>query len=337
MLTLRVFGVGDGDCILIEFPDGRLALVDSCIPSGQLLPPVMPWIQHRTLAFCCLTHPHGDHFTGMRDILSEPSVTTNSFWFALSDLDVVLESLHWTAAAGIAAAAGGRAAEEARLLYDLFEWVEARPPGFARQITGIHYTDIAGVEILAFGPRAEDWDRYRRGLARQRGTGQPISRARANAISIALLLKYAGHAIWLLSDLTAPSLRRLPGRAAHSGIPAAVSGVLASVLKVPHHAARNAWFPLMSEALTRCKPEDVIVISASGGVHHPNAEVLAFWQSTRKRVVATYDPAPVPPAPLLPGLAGVIAAQVARPTRVGQPKHLIISIPPVGPISAGRL
>lgn len=331
MLQIRFCGVGDGDCIVVELPDGRRALIDSCIPAGGTESPALKHLRGHRLAFCCMTHPHGDHFEGMLGVLNDPAVKTESFWYALSDLDRTLEALGWTSSKPPAAPAG-RAAREARQLFDLFSWVADQPVGFSRSIgEAPHYADFGqGVEVVAFGPRASDWDRYRYALAEQRRTGRPLNRERANAISITLLLRYAGQMVWLLADLTAPSLKQLPGRAAASGIGIVQPGVRAVVMKASHHAAKNGWYQHIATDLMRCQPADILVISAAGGAHHPNAAVRAYWGGTGKRIEETFIGPSLPVAPLAAGPVGAVAATVARSPGTRTPRDVIVSISPAG-------
>jgi hypothetical protein len=323
MLTIRVLGVGDADCIVIQFPDGRFALVDCSVPQGQTQPPALSYLRDAELAFCCLTHPHDDHFTGMRRVLSDPRVRSKAFWYALSDLDVVLESYNWVRSST------GRSAAEATELFQLFNWVNAQPGDYMVPILREQYFNLGGgVEVVAFGPRPSDWQRYRRALAKRRADGAPINRQTANAISIALLVKYAGHAVWLLSDLTAPSLRKLSTRAHQSGIMAARQ-TRASIVKISHHGALDGWFQGIAESLTRCAPEDTLIVSAGGTLHHPHPDVRAYWLNTGKRLVATYsaDPQPKPP---IGGSAAIAVEAVARPLRTYVPQDVTVAISPDG-------
>jgi hypothetical protein len=159
MLRIHFFGVGDGDSILLELPDGSYGLVDSCRYPGVQDPPAPPYVRGKQLAFCCLTHPHADHFDGMHAILSDPTVNTKEFWFSLSDLDVVLESLNWVPTVPAdGTVLRSRASAEATDLYTLFDWVVRKRAGFeSKLITGVQrFAPAPNVEVVAFGPRPQD-------------------------------------------------------------------------------------------------------------------------------------------------------------------------------------
>jgi hypothetical protein len=140
------------------------------------------------------------------------------------------------------------------------------------------------------------------------------------------MVRYAGHLVWLLADLTKIPLRRLPSRAAESGIAIVQPGILASVLKAPHHGATNGWFDEMNHVFMRCQPDDVIVISAAGGIHHPNHNVMSYWQNTGKRIRTTYSAAPTPTQTLLPGVAGTLANSIARTSGNKMPCDVTVEI-----------
>lgn len=82
-LKIKIFNVGHGDCILLEFPNGELGLIDSQIPRGLKSCPAIELIEKKKhLKFLCLTHPHSDHFRGMLQILENSQIkidVTNQF------------------------------------------------------------------------------------------------------------------------------------------------------------------------------------------------------------------------------------------------------------------
>ena len=84
-LTLRVLDIGQGDAILIRFPNGKRMLVDA---GGEAFVPfdvgervLLPYFrQHgiQALDFAVLSHPHPDHFGGFISLLG--AVSVGEFW-----------------------------------------------------------------------------------------------------------------------------------------------------------------------------------------------------------------------------------------------------------------
>ena len=60
MLQIDFYESGDGETILLTFPNGGMGIVDAIrLP---LLPTrLLDLIRGRTVHFVCLTHPHRDH------------------------------------------------------------------------------------------------------------------------------------------------------------------------------------------------------------------------------------------------------------------------------------
>ena len=81
LLRVSVLDVGQGDCLLVDFPDGRLMLVDgggfvgSPVDTGKSV--VLPMLRARRrnrIDVAVLTHPHPDHYGGLLSALPELEV-----------------------------------------------------------------------------------------------------------------------------------------------------------------------------------------------------------------------------------------------------------------------
>jgi beta-lactamase superfamily II metal-dependent hydrolase len=76
-LEIHVFGayaVGEG--IVVKFPDGKYAVIDCCAKGSESDGsdnPIIAFLDERrvkSLAFACLTHPHIDHFRGLKQVIA---------------------------------------------------------------------------------------------------------------------------------------------------------------------------------------------------------------------------------------------------------------------------
>ena len=256
MLKLTFFGVGNGDSILIEFPNGQLGMVDSCNSSILKKPAVWNHILDTNLAFCCMTHPHRDHYAGFLDILKSPRIKVDEFWYALSDLDVIMDAYNCVLVrCGIDTSATlSREEERTGALIDLFTFVCNRDQGIsAKEFTDVHYRSFGDVEMVIFGPAPECWKQYKERLIEKRKRGELLKRDYENAISVVLLIKYGNHLVWLLGDILEQPMLNIPARQ-EKCLPKKTRewGVCASVIKIPHHGAKNAWFSGMAKMLTSC-------------------------------------------------------------------------------------
>lgn len=69
-MTVSVIDVGQGDSILVRFPNGQHMLVDAGEPSESQK--VVKYLQSngvKLIDILVTTHPHSDHIGGMNDVL----------------------------------------------------------------------------------------------------------------------------------------------------------------------------------------------------------------------------------------------------------------------------
>ncbi len=92
-LVVTFLDIGQGDCTLIETPDGKAILVDGGegrIPDADELYPsdagtrvVLPVLKKkgiRTLDLVIATHPHSDHIGGLLEVLADPEIAVKELW-----------------------------------------------------------------------------------------------------------------------------------------------------------------------------------------------------------------------------------------------------------------
>jgi competence protein ComEC len=84
-LRITVLDVGQGDSILVDLPDGRAILVDgggevgsTWDPGRAVVTPVLSARRRERLAVAILSHPHPDHYLGLRHPLA--AVRVDEFW-----------------------------------------------------------------------------------------------------------------------------------------------------------------------------------------------------------------------------------------------------------------
>jgi len=72
-LRVTFFDIGQGDCALIEFKDGRKAIIDGGPPDNAAFA-VLPYLESNSIAkidLAILSHPDADHLGGIVDIFDE--------------------------------------------------------------------------------------------------------------------------------------------------------------------------------------------------------------------------------------------------------------------------
>lgn len=84
-LRVTVLDVGQGDSIVVDFPDGRSMLIDgggvvgSPVDPGQrVVAPVLRARRRHAMSLAVLSHPHPDHFIGLASTL--PTLEVGELW-----------------------------------------------------------------------------------------------------------------------------------------------------------------------------------------------------------------------------------------------------------------
>jgi competence protein ComEC len=84
-LRVTAVDVGQGDCTLVDLPDGQLMLVDGggfvgspVDPGKSVILPLLRARRRSRVDIVVLTHPHPDHFTGLASAL--PELAVGQFW-----------------------------------------------------------------------------------------------------------------------------------------------------------------------------------------------------------------------------------------------------------------
>ena len=71
-LRIHFLNVGQGDCALLELPDGKIMLIDGGEENGDVERTILRYLNAldiQTLDYLVLTHAQGDHFGGLTEVL----------------------------------------------------------------------------------------------------------------------------------------------------------------------------------------------------------------------------------------------------------------------------
>jgi hypothetical protein len=168
--------VGQGDSIVVNFPDESWAVIDSNIPPGQETPPALQLLRHhhvKKLFFVCLTHPHADHFTGLAQVLESFEGQIDEFWGFPVDsqhrrtyLETFLRRQHEKNSAG--GQTGWSRYNELETIFRTLHKMERA--GSGQYLIGGVSVSKAGVEIECLSPLSADLNQYQSALARSKST-----------------------------------------------------------------------------------------------------------------------------------------------------------------------
>jgi beta-lactamase superfamily II metal-dependent hydrolase len=288
VIRIHVVECGNGDTILIEFPNGKFGLVDcnlyssACRETGscRTYNYLLSAIKNKKLSFVCLTHFHEDHFTGMADILDYYEEDMEMYIdCGRVFLDGILNTKY---AIDYCTNGLNNKNNELKRICDKVTQIERA--GKKKSF----YTDLSfevmnnsapilpldlgkGVSVKILLPSRYSMSafsrylRWKSFLCRQRADNPSrfVSNISYNDISLMLLIEYQKTKIFLCGDTS---------RRGWSYLLKNEENIAANFVKVSHHGANSGNHPAIWD---RISPQGraVAVISADGQ-KHPSQELL---------------------------------------------------------------
>lgn len=285
-LCLHVLNVGQGDSLLLAFPDGRWAVIDCYKPPWAAQPPTVTFLEAhepnlQRLAFVLLTHPDRDHYNGMLELLQycvQKGIAVE--YFIDTDSTTVPELLQYWQTLRVAS----EFEEENWIgLAGLYDFVrqQALPYRCAcHPKRGLWQANIGDVEVRAMAPDRQELDAYHGQMIDRRERGQhPFANLHKNLLSVILRLDYAGRRLWLGADGERETWVRLSADDENCATPA-------WGIKVPHHGSRSNLEPGLWRELAA--PDAHALISNGGNSPHPHEAVLeAILDRPERRAYCT--------------------------------------------------
>lgn len=244
-LRVTFVDVGQGDCAIVDFPDGQVMLIDAGgspqggpDPGERVLLPLLAARRRDRLDAVVLTHPHPDHYGGLGAVID--ALPVGELWDT------------------------GQGAAEADLLatsqaaHTLVERARSRGASILQptQLCGSErrFGDAA-VRVIAPCPAFDPgFD--------------------ANDNSFVLRIDYAGRSLLFSGDIEGHAERSLVERAAP---------LRADILKVPHHGSRTSSSEALLRAVQ--PQIAVISAGAWNSFGHPHPEVVERLQQHAQQVI----------------------------------------------------
>ena len=99
LTKLHFLNVGQGDCIICQFPGDHVGIIDCNCVNGYPALKILQEINDRELSFIFLTHPHVDHITGLSSIFNyytKNGRRIKKFFCHPIDLAVILKCDNYT-------------------------------------------------------------------------------------------------------------------------------------------------------------------------------------------------------------------------------------------------
>lgn len=284
MLSVWILNAGQGDSIVLRFPDSSWAVVDSNTPKKDAAPPALMLLKQmgvERLSFVCLTHPHADHYSGLLQILDHYRGRTDDLWMFPVDSAHIKKFLTLQYNKAASSAAGQKRYSELQSIFQKFhEMVKTES---ARTLAGGMRLPMRGdVQIDCLGPLTRDRHDYNNQLVRQMES--PKSRVNENLVSVVLRLRYGLSTLLLSSDAPTLAWPRMWKEAEKSK-----EDFHAHAVKVSHHGSKVGHHGEIWKKMT--VPQGThAAISAGAGYGHPDFAVLKSLVALGTRLHCTNYP-----------------------------------------------
>ena len=256
-LRIRLLAVGQGDCLILEFPDESLAVIDcGGIPTAAsvALAFLNPLLRAgRRLRFVLATHPDKDHVEGIPSLLAGLAKRPDVFYHS-----------------GVTRRFR-RGAETGNLRYvEIAREILGDSRVIARKAGNSIDIDLEQLTIQVLNPDVESVERGEVRLPHER-----------NNISVVLQVQFCKHIVLLCGDIEQAAWENVVSRPEFQP---------PHVLKAPHHGAKSSAPP--PTVLKHLTDNAWILLSTTSGVpDKPHASILeAFWTTQARTRCTGWSP-----------------------------------------------
>jgi hypothetical protein len=265
-LTLDFFESGIGETILLTFPNGKIGIIDAH-PSCGGINRVLQAVSGDELEFVCLTHPHKDHGAGLIEVLKNWEV--KCFWHTTPGVQAWAYSVEEfdSYPSYYKNVVDDFMLETGQFMLEIFGTVAQKCIPTRLLHSQIYPIEIGEVSLHILGPEESEQNHFHNAF-HEIAKGKRRHVPSYNSISAIFAIEYGGAVALLGGDGLIKGWNSAAIHYRKRKIPKA------TVLKVPHHGASNA-FNLKKGAntyLDLCAKNAKGVLFA-GDVDHPDARV----------------------------------------------------------------
>lgn len=280
MLEFWILNVGRGDSVVIKYTDEQsnnsfFGVIDSNLNQGENKPKALLKLKAlgaTHLSFIALTHPHLDHYLGMSQIMEE--FTFSKFYsFPLKIEDAKkLANIAKKATSTTDKNINKNAIEFIKILHKACSIKDSWEPcsGLKSQVYPDGFSDV---EIISILPTPNEKGQFFNLISAENPNLSLLTGNHPNDISLAFSVKYAGITTILGGDASKRNwdehrfiLRKNK-----------IDNLDATIYKLPHHGSIADNDTQTIDYIYKQQEDptnNIAIISAIGGNHHPHADVL---------------------------------------------------------------
>jgi beta-lactamase superfamily II metal-dependent hydrolase len=243
-IELHFLDVGDGDCTIIEFPSGRLCVIDICTKNNETH--IVDYLRRNfpgkyEIFRFILTHPHQDHLHGLKE-MTDAGYTITNFWHTDHDFTPDKSSDNW---------------KEYKAHWNKYqEIVGTKSVRTYKQGNQVQYLIDDGIEILSPCAHMDN-------EAKDIEADSAIHRN-----NYVLRISYGDFSAILSGDADNPCWNHLSDEFA--------TKLKSTLWKVPHHGTEKYWH---EDAAKKIKP--TIVIISAGESYNEHTAMEEYQKLTK--------------------------------------------------------
>ncbi|MBI3600251.1 MAG: ComEC/Rec2 family competence protein [Nitrospinae bacterium] len=271
-LKVTFIDVGQGECSLIQFPNGKIMLIDGgglmgdFDIGGNVVAPYLWDIGITKIDYVIGTHPDSDHVGGLPFILKEMSIK-NYFDNGQESSDLTFANLH-------------EIVREKTIPYKVLEAGDKLEIDERVKVEILHPSNQFRIKSLEF-----------REKPRNPKLNTQYSKGHDNNLSIVIKITYGNFSILFTGDIEKEAERFLVGQT-REDLPLIPSlrrrgtGWLKStVIKVPHHGSSSSS---TEEFIKTINPKAAVFsVGYNNPFHHPNKKVLKRYKDAGAKIYRT--------------------------------------------------
>ncbi len=286
MLKVTFKDVGQGDSILIEWKTddglGKLGIIDSnLLEDGNN--PVLDYLKsttYREIEFILLSHPHYDHFSGLRQIVEyceANKIPIKQFWHTSSQTPDFLKS----------SVKAFNAQKEVALLFrkvhTLFRSGKIiENQGYIDDTTK-NYRLNSEIEIQFLAPSTKETDKYISNIPLKYNEEDAKNRANANWLSTVIKISGRGWYVLLTSDCEEQVLKQIWKKSKQE-----FKNQSLLLAQSPHHgAAGNHREPFWKSQNLEKKQIASVISVGKNHYRHPSQKTIESFDKLGYKIYAT--------------------------------------------------
>lgn len=263
MLSILFFNVGHGDSIAIKFPDGQWGIIDSNRDKGEQEPNVLKFLKFNKISklnFICVTHPHFDHYRGIKEIMCYCKQVDKLILYGLNT------------------GCRDEADSKGNIYGAIIDFMKSKQKTsndfiIAQKDMSYFVTDNVSLKFLS------PTDSEKKDFVLKKLYLGP--REEANKLSVVIQIVYAGKRILLCADAAPINWTYLEPE-----------DISSDIVKLPHHGSKHNNTPKILNQIANLESL-ISIVSSDGGKLYPSIpdeKIIEFLESLKDgKVLKTYE------------------------------------------------